>query len=151
MWNANILKQYVAKESHRRVLEEHMLKYRYAFSEVLNQPGIFFYGVSRPVWDIIKGLSRKKMLDAAKAQIRKTKVSGPYDLYESGVHPISEPALYVVRTVANFPDEKLENRPGHKRHFSEDQMKKMRDGNEGIAEYLGHLYPDRERDKHGKN
>ena len=154
LWNASIFEKHITEEPHRLVLEARLIKYRYAFSEILEKPGIFFCGVSPHVLEKIKNSDKKKMFDDAKAQMWKiAKVRTPYvdPLPDSGVNPIAEEALYAVRAAAQFPYEKLEDHPIYGLRFSEDEMTVMYFREEGIYEYLRRFYPESERKKHGKN
>ena len=152
LWNAGVLKKEITEESHLRVLEVHMLKYRYAFSGILEQHSISFYGVSPHVYEEIKHLEGKEMLDAAEKQMRKAKVRRKYEpRYDPGVHSIPEPALYMVWSAAQFPYEKLEDHPIYNLRFSRDEMTKMSILNEEVFDYLNHRYPRRKRNGDGEN
>ena len=136
--NAEILKEKVTEKPHLLVLEVHMLKYRYAFSEVLNQPGIFFYGVSPRAQPQIDNLSREKMLDKAYALSKKVQVGRhQYQTYNPDVYPIPPEALVVVASAAKFSG-KLEEHPIYGLRFSDEERAEMSFHHPGVAEYLDH-------------
>jgi len=140
---AKDLEKNITQESHLRVFEVHRLKYRYFFSEVIDKPGIHFYGVSSSVMKEISKLDRVKMLDEAEERSRKWQFSNnPYEKHDPDVYPLPEEALYAVWQASQWPYGHPEPLEGLK--FSEEDRTKIHFS--GIEEYLDHKEVKRARD-----
>ena len=140
LWNACVRKEEITEESHLRVLEVHMLKYRYAFWKILDQPNIFFYGVSARAQHKIQGLREDQLLDEANKLAKKAQDSwDPSKPEDPEVHPIPEQALYQVWLAGQFPGKKPEDNPIHGSRFSDTDQSKLVFQHQGAGDYLGHL------------
>jgi len=142
---AKNLEKSITQESHLRVFEVHRLEYRYLFSEIIDKPGIHFYGVSPRVMKEIGELDREKMLDEAEERSRELQFSNnPYEKHAPDVYPLPEEALYAVWQAARWPDDYTEPLRGLK--FSEEERLMLISSGLGIAEYLDHKEVKRARD-----